>query len=68
MQSAYFNAFVLAMIVCWSPFKALAYMVPFVVVFWIASAAGGCKIRRRPVQWFAAWLRALLPSSAQAIS
>ncbi len=56
LHNLYFKAFVSTMVVCWSPFKALAYVLPLVVLFWIAFASGSRLIRRRQIKWFGIWL------------
>ena len=53
LEDAYFKTFVVAMLLCWSPLKPLAYTVPFVVLFWTATAMGGHVVWERLLQWFA---------------
>ena len=54
-ESAYFRMFVLAMALCWSPLKPVVYVVPFIVLFWTATARGGHVIWTRLLLWSAFW-------------
>lgn len=37
-QKAYYQAFVASMLICWSPFNALAYLTPILALVWIILA------------------------------
>jgi len=49
LHRAYYSAFVLALVVCFSPLKILAYAMPTVFVLWIALAAPNGISRNRLV-------------------
>jgi len=47
LQRSYLQAFILAAIICWSPFKALAFVAPFLVAIWLLvfSLPSGLMLR-----------------------
>jgi hypothetical protein len=53
---AYFGAFVVVLLACWSPVKWLPYIAPFAAVVWMGAAAGGRIIWLRLAQWTLAWV------------
>lgn len=55
-QRAYYGAFVLSMMICWSPWKALAYLAPILAVIWFVWTAHNRVARRRAVYWVVGWL------------
>ena len=55
-QRAYYGAFFLAVLICWSPFKALAYFAPLLAVIWFICRAQSRVARSRALVWVAGWL------------
>src|SRR5260370_12051864 len=52
---AYYQVFVLSLVVCWSPLKGLAYLVPFIAIAWFAYKAGSEMVVKRFLIWSGAW-------------
>lgn len=45
-QRAFYHGLLLALVICWSPFKALAYVAPLIVVLWICLEARSMAVLR----------------------
>jgi hypothetical protein len=54
-QKAYYWAFIFALLICWSPFNALAYIVPFLVIGWMLVATRSGTIALRTCLWLLGW-------------
>ena len=54
-QRAYYGAFVLSMVICWSPWKATAYFAPILAVIWFIWSAKSRIARSRALKWIAGW-------------
>lgn len=54
-QDGYYGAFLLSMVICWSPLKALAYFAPVLAIVWFLWRAECPTARRRAMQWTAGW-------------
>lgn len=55
-QKAYFQAFIISVIICWSPFNALAYLAPFIVLFWCIIADKNSIVIRNLLVVIGAWI------------
>ncbi|MGH9732008.1 MAG: hypothetical protein ACRD4A_09925, partial [Candidatus Acidiferrales bacterium] len=55
-QRAYYGAFVISIVICWSPWKALAYVAPVLAVTWFLWVAHSRVARRRALCWVVGWL------------
>lgn len=55
-ERAYYKAFLLSMIICWSPWKPLAYFAPILAVLWFIWAAPSRTAYRRALWWVCGWL------------
>jgi hypothetical protein len=56
IERAYYSAFFLAVLICWSPFKALAYVAPFLVVIMVLWSSANWRIACKVFGWFGAWI------------
>jgi len=64
-ERAYAHAFILALAICWSPIKPLAYVAPWIILSWIILMGGSGRTAQRTLLVLALWmgnigLRALL--------
>lgn len=55
-QRAYYGAFALSVVICWSPWKALAYLAPVLAVIWFVWATHSRVARRRALIWAVGWV------------
>lgn len=55
-QRNYLRAFIVSALICWSPFKALAYATPFLAILWLLVTTRDSQVLRRLVFWLCAWL------------
>jgi hypothetical protein len=55
-DDAYFGAFVMVLLACWSPLKWLPYVAPLAAIIWMGAAAGGRIIWLRLLQWTLGWV------------
>lgn len=55
-QRAYYGAFALSVVLCWSPWKALAYFAPVLAVLWFIWVSCSRVARRRALWWSFGWL------------
>lgn len=60
LDRAYYRAFVVACLICWSPFKALAYVAPFLVCAIICFQGHRPAVARRLTLWLVAGLAIIL--------
>lgn len=54
-QKAYYWAFVLSLLVCWSPLNVLAYVVPFLIIAWMLMATRSGVLTVRTCLWLSGW-------------
>ena len=54
-QRAYFGAFVLATVICWSPLNLLAYFAPALVLGWFLFMTDSGQTARRLLYWLSVW-------------
>jgi hypothetical protein len=50
-QKAYYQAFILSLLICWSPIKILAYTAPFVALGWFILATKSSVVLRNFLIW-----------------
>ncbi len=64
-QQAYLWSFLLALVLCWSPFKALGYLAPFLVTacYWILAPSS--RVSAGILTYFAVWFIAAVLHSLQ---
>lgn len=55
-QRGYYGAFLLSMLICWSPWKSLAYLAPIIAVTYFLWEARSHVASRRAVCWIVGWL------------
>ncbi len=55
-EMAYYIAALLALLICWSPFNALAYVVPFGVIFMLTFLGNGKRLFIRSLIWISLWV------------
>lgn len=58
-EKAYYIATLLSSLICWSPFKVLAYLVPFLVLFLLVWLGGDGRLLKRVVVWAFIWIAAV---------
>ncbi len=55
-QQAYFEAFVMILLMCWSPLKSLGYVAPVVALAWYITRSRDVNSVRLVVLWVTGWL------------
>ena len=59
-HGTYFQAFLMAVVLCWSPFNLMAYFAPFFFLLWVMLRSGSQIVVRNVVLITLSWLSILL--------
>lgn len=60
LQNAYYQAFLLAVILCWLPVKVIALVAPYIVLFWYILHSRSFVVVRNTIFWLVAWIIIIL--------
>jgi len=58
-ERVYYTAVLLSALICWSPFNALAYAAPFIVLAFLTLLGGDAHLLKRTAVWILFWTGAV---------